>query len=261
MDGPRTPVQAPSSFQRVAPDYSFQKVALAIREAIVRGELKPGDRLPPQRELQEVFGVSKVTVIGALRHLEADGVIAIQVGRHGGAIVLDSRHQSLNRALGLLLDMEQVNLSEVKELRDSVEVQIARLAAQRATPEQVTHLDQVLARLEELASAGRLSVQTSYIMLDMEFHSTLAEASGNRLLSAWMQVLRHHMLQHPSSITAQQQAELNRSLRQLVDDGIRQAQPDAAAHAMSLHLIDSYRHAQRPGATVAPGETSAERVS
>lgn len=243
MRAPSTPVHAPRSFQPVAPDYSFQKVATAIREAIVRGELKPGDRLPSQRELQEVFAVSKVTVIGALRHLEADGVIAIQVGRHGGAIVLDSGRQPLNRALGLLLDMEQVNLTEVKELRDSMEVQIARLAAQRATPEQVARLDDVLIRLDALARSPGVG-PASYLELDLEFHATLAEASGNRLLSAWMEVLRHHLLQHPTPVSKPQQQVLNRSLRHLLDQGVTPRLPDAAAQAMATHLIDSYRNVE-----------------
>jgi len=238
-----TPVNAPRSFQPVAPDYSFQKVAAAIREAIVRGELKPGDRLPAQRELQEVFAVSKVTVIGALRHLEADGVIAIQVGRHGGAIVLDSSRQPLNRALGLLLDMEQVNLTEVKELRDSMEVQIARLATQRATPEWIAQLGDILVRLDALAQSPGTG-PVSYLELDMEFHATLAEASGNRLLSAWMEVLRHHLLQHPTPVSKHQQQVLNRSLRLLFDQGVKAGLPDEAAQAMTTHLIDSYRNVE-----------------
>jgi DNA-binding FadR family transcriptional regulator len=237
------PTRAPRSFQPVAPDYSFQKVANAIRQAIVRGELKPGDRLPAQRELQEVFAVSKVTVIGALRHLEADGVIAIQVGRHGGAIVLESSRQPLNRALGLLLDMEQVNLGEVQELRDSMEVQIARLAAQRATSEQVARLGDLLARLDALAEAPGEGSPT-YLELDMEFHAALAAASGNRLLSAWMEVLRDHLLRHPTPVTKQQQRVLNRSLRLLLDEGIRAKAPDQAAQAMTTHLVDSYRNVE-----------------
>jgi GntR family transcriptional repressor for pyruvate dehydrogenase complex len=256
MTGNSAAVAAPHSFRRVVPDYSFQKVAGAIREAIVQRELKPGDRLPAQRELQAVFGVSKVTVIGALRQLEADGVIATQVGRHGGAIVLDPSRQPLTRALGFLLDMEQVNLTEVKELRDSVEVQTARLAAQRATPEQIAQLNSVLCRLDTLAAAPAGAPEpASYLELDLEFHAILAEASGNRLLSAWMQVLRHHLLQHPTAVSPPKQRVLNRSLQALLV-AITAGSPDAAAQAMAVHLVDSYRNVdiQRQGAAQrAPG--------
>lgn len=251
MTGNSAAVAAPRSFRRVVPDYSFQKVAGAIREAIVRGELKPGDRLPAQRELQAVFGVSKVTVIGALRQLEADGVIATQVGRHGGAIVLDPSRQPLTRALGFLLDMEQVDLTEVKELRDSVEVQTARLAAQRATPEQRAQLRGVLTRLDTLAAAPDGAAESaSYLELDLEFHAILAEASGNRLLNAWMQVLRHHLLQHPTPVSPPKQRVLNRSLHAL-HAAVGAGSPDAAAQAMAVHLVDSYRdvETQRQGPT------------
>ncbi len=236
------------NYQHFDPLTAFKKVALAIREAVVRGELQTGDRLPSQRELQEVFGVSKVTVIGALRHLEADGVIAIQVDRHGGAIVLDSARQSLQRALGLLLDMEHVNLTEVKELRDSLEVQIARLAAQRAQPAQIAKLDSVVRRLDSVAQGAALPGPISYLVLDMESHATLAEASGNRLLSAWMEVLRYHLLQNPSPVNAERQVELNQSLHQLLDGGIRPGNPEVAGQAMARHLIDSYRVTMQQGA-------------
>jgi len=232
----------PRSFQRIAPDYSFQKVAAAIRAAIVRGELRPGDRLPAQRELQEVFGVSKVTILGALRILETDGLIEVQVGRNGGAVVVDGANHSLNRAIGLLLDMEQVNLAEVAELRDTVELQIARLAARRASPEQVVRLEDLLARLEANSQeTAPVPDGEPYVVHDLRFHSALADASGNRLLSACMQVLYHHLVRHPVPVTPWQRVELNRSLRALLDQGIKAGRPAVAAEAMATHLADSYR--------------------
>jgi GntR family transcriptional repressor for pyruvate dehydrogenase complex len=230
------------SFGQVAPDYSFQKVATAIREAIARGELTPGDRLPPQRTLQAVFGVSKVTLLEALRVLEADGLLRVQVGRNGGAVVLDAGRHSLTRALGLLVDMDQVNVEEVRELRTTVETQAARLAARRATPEQIERLEALMVRLETLErTTGAAPDYALFGALDLEFHTTLAEVCGNRLLHACMDVLYHHVIGRVVPMPLHELARLNRSLRRLLDQGVKGRAPHLAARAMERHLADSYR--------------------
>ena len=228
------------SFARITPDYSFQKVAQAIRQAIARGELKPGDRLPSQRTLQSMFGVSKVTILGALRNLEADGLIRIQVGRNGGAVVLDPTRHSLSRAIDFLLNMERVDLDDVAELRDAIELQSARLAAQRATAEHVTALADLIGRLEAHARSADAD-PAAYLALDLEFHTTLADASGNGLLSACMEVLYHHLIQQPAPLTGAQQAILNAPLRRLLEQGVKAGDAPAAAAAMAAHLADSRR--------------------
>jgi len=242
MDRHEEAERAGPAFGRVTPDYSFQKVAAAVRNAFTRGELKPGDRLPPQRELQDVFGVSKVTILEALRVLEADGLVEVQVGRNGGAIVLDPARHSLARAIGLLLAMDQITLAEIAELRVSVELQIARLVAQRVTPTGIELLETLLNRLEALAASSPQPVaSTLYSALDLEFHTALADASGNRLLSACMQVLYHHAMWRAVVVPPEVQADLNRSLRTLVDEGLKTGNSDLAVQAMSTHLTDSFR--------------------
>lgn len=242
VDRHEEPERAGPSFDRVSPDYSFQKVAAAVRQAITRGELKAGDRLPPQRELQDVFGVSKVTILEALRVLEADGLVQVQVGRTGGAVILEPGRHSLARAIGLLLAMDQITLAEVAEVRVSVELQIARLVAQRLTPEHLVLLESLLGRLEALAAVPAEPADgTLYSALDLEFHTALADACGNRLLSACMQVLYHHVMRRAVAVSATTQAELNRSLRTLVEDGLKRRQPDAAVDAMRTHLAESFR--------------------
>jgi GntR family transcriptional repressor for pyruvate dehydrogenase complex len=239
-------------FQPVSPDYPFQKVAAAIRGAVARGELAPGDRQPTQRALQQAFGVSKFTVVEALRVLEADGLVRVEVGRAGGAVVLDPSRHSLSRSIGLLLDMDQVNLEEVRELRATVETRVARLAARRARPAHVAHLEALLGRLEALEAAaadergdrGRPAPEPDaarFGALDLEFHTALAEASGNRLLHACMDVLYHHAIRFVAPVDLAEIAHLNRSLRRLLDRGIKAGSPEAAARAMEQHLKDSYR--------------------
>src|SRR5262245_41541207 len=129
-------------------DRSFQKVAAAIRSAVSQGALQPGDALPSQRRLQQIYGVSKVTILEALRLLETEGLVRVRLGRTGGAVVLEPGRHSLARAIGLLVEMDRVDQGEVWELRRTVEVEAARLAAVRATPEHLARLDALLRALE-----------------------------------------------------------------------------------------------------------------
>jgi GntR family transcriptional repressor for pyruvate dehydrogenase complex len=237
-----TSSNAAPSFAPVTADYSFQKVAAAIRQAIARRELTPGDRLPPQRELQDQFGVGKSTITGALRVLEADGVIRTQVGRNGGAIVLDPGSRALARGIDLLVHLDQVNLDEVRELRVAVEVLAARLAAERATADHVARLDDLVSRLEELdRRPAQEPVREPSGQLDLEFHLALADASGNRLVRACMDVLYAHVIRNTVPVQRPDQVRLTRSLRHLVDRGLKRRAPGAAERAIKAHLEDSFQ--------------------
>jgi GntR family transcriptional repressor for pyruvate dehydrogenase complex len=242
-----------ATFEPIAADYRFQKVAAALRQAVTRGELAPGDRLPPQRELQKQFGVSKPTIVGALRVLEADGLIRTQVGRNGGAVVLDPGASALARGLELLVDMERVGLDEVRELREVVEVQTARRACVRATAGQVAHLEELVTRLEALQQAPQVEpTLEQHGLLDLEFHLGLAGASGNRLLRACMDVLYAHLVRTPVRVARADQLRLDRSLRRLLEEGIKARSPDAAERAITQHLADSYEILSRGPPTRRP---------
>jgi GntR family transcriptional repressor for pyruvate dehydrogenase complex len=233
---------ADDSVQRATPDRSFQKVAAAIRSAVSQGALQPGDALPSQRRLQQIYGVSKVTILEALRLLETEGLVRVRLGRTGGAVVLEPGRHSLARAIGLLVEMDRVDQGEVWELRRTVEVEAARLAAVRATPEHLARLDALLRALEARSDGPDAPPDDgTYAALDLELHTAVAGAAGNRLLQALMDVLYHNVLQQRVIVAAEHQAPLNATLRALLDDGLRARDPVAAAQAMAAHLDASYR--------------------
>ncbi len=249
-------------FQRVTADHRFHKVAAAIREAVARGTLQPGDQLPPQRELQRAFGVSRVTILEALRLLEADGLIEVQAGRNGGAVVLDASRHSLSRAVSLLLDTHHVDVAEVRELRTAIEVLAARLAAERATPQQIGFMEDLLRRLDARArhpepvrsSLVDTATEDSYLALDLEFHTAVAAASQNRLLSALMEVFYHQLVGQAVPVAPTMQARLNASLHDVLERGIKAREPEAAAAAMAAHLAESFAVIQAAARPQAAGK-------
>lgn len=141
----------------------------AIREAILRGRFKPGDRLIEGR-LAEMFGVSRNPVREALKSLDSEGIVTISPRR--GAVVSElSEHEA----------------AEVIELRAALEGLSARLAARRLEPDAAASLEAVLAEGEAAAADGDAE---SLVRLNEVFHSELARAGHNRLLSEFMRTLR-----------------------------------------------------------------------
>src|SRR6188472_328553 len=119
-------------FNRVVPGRASEMIVDQIRLLIRDGSLKPGDRLPSERELGERFGVSRVTVREALRGLEANGLVTIRVGARGGAFVTAPTSALVGEGISDLLTFSVIEPGDVTEARQVFEVGIVPLVCQRA---------------------------------------------------------------------------------------------------------------------------------
>src|SRR5215210_7858931 len=142
---------------------------------VISGGLRPGERLPPERELVGRLGVSRTVVREALNLLEARGLISIEHGR--GAVVSGGSTHAVRDTLGLLLRVRPKALWELLEIREILEVEIAGLAAERAEREDVREMRGQLDRMETLIDAPE-----GYVDADVEFHALLARSTGNEVL-------------------------------------------------------------------------------
>lgn len=151
-----------------------------IMESINNGELKPSDKLPPERELSTAFGVSRTVVRDALKTLVGLGVVTI---RHGmGAYINEvSEAEDVSR-LSALLQISQGTLEELYQVRELIESQAVIWCTQNAGPEDIEDLEKIVKKGKELdnASESRLAV------LDAEFHLKIVEAGGNKVLKRLM---------------------------------------------------------------------------
>src|SRR5579884_2872621 len=130
------PIFAPVTVARAS-----SAIADQIRTAIVTGRLKAGDRLSPERELAEQFGVSRVTVRDALRSLEAMGLIEVKVGARGGAFVTAPTGRQVAQTMSDMIMLSATTPEEIVEARLLVELGTVTLAAQRATAEDMYALE------------------------------------------------------------------------------------------------------------------------
>jgi GntR family transcriptional repressor for pyruvate dehydrogenase complex len=161
-------------FKAVSLNRVSQAIVEQIRLLLRQGRLKPGDRLPSERELCEHFGVSRVTVREALRVLEAGGLIEIRVGARGGAFVTSPTSQRLGEGLADLLNLSPLTAPEVTEARQVFELGIVPLVVERATDEDIAALRDMV-RLHQVA----LEHGDYAMSMSADFHARVAACTHN----------------------------------------------------------------------------------
>ena len=167
------PLFTPAKTQRAS-----EAIYNQIYPMIVSGELKPGDRLPPERELAEMFQRSRPVVREALRMLQQDGLLVTSVGSTGGAVIRGISLKSVEDPLKNLVAMGAINLEELLEYRHINDRGCARLAA-------IHHTEEDAEALRETLEGALANVDSlfSFQEYDVAFHSALAKASHNTLAS------------------------------------------------------------------------------
>jgi len=150
-----------------------------LREAIVTGKVKPSDQLPPERELVKYFKASRIAVREALKSLEAAGLIAIKPG--SGVFVAEAGSKTMSDSLYSILRMRNTSSNEMTEARLIFEPHVARLAAERITEEELEGLKRNVERTE-----AALDSDSPVVGENLEFHTLLAEATHNTVISLTM---------------------------------------------------------------------------
>lgn len=166
-----------------------ERIAAQIEEMMASEALKPGDRLPPEREMAELVGVSRPTLREAVRILQARGRLVV---KHGlGVYVAES---TTKQALGVALSHPEINVNELFAMREVLEVPAARWAAERITDEQLAELSVVLDELDTAFDRDGDDFQ-SLARLDASFHLAIAQAAGNRFLRQTTDVLNNLLIE------------------------------------------------------------------
>lgn len=162
-------------YHEVKRDRLYVDILDQIQDFIVRQQLKPGDKLPPERQLINEFGVSRTVVREAIRALEERGLVEVKHG--SGVYVAEPSMDSVTDSLALHLRVSGSSLMPLLEVREILEVEIAGLAAERATDEDLEQMEKTLRRGTEL-----LDSPGEYVEEDLRFHELLTKATHNEVL-------------------------------------------------------------------------------
>ena len=163
-------------FKKAKQSRVFQDVVEQIQDAILSGKLKPGTKLPAERELKDMFNTSRGTLREALRVLEQKGLIEIKLGVAGGAIVKRIDADPIMESLALLIRSGAVSLAHLAEFTIKIEGSLMELATDRATPED-------LDTLESLCAQARTHYENedweNFLKTDEAMHSFIGTMSRN----------------------------------------------------------------------------------
>jgi GntR family transcriptional regulator, transcriptional repressor for pyruvate dehydrogenase complex len=162
------------------PSRAFDTICQTIRDLLANGSLKPGDKLPAERQLAEQFGVGRSALREALRTLEATGVLTLKKGAHGGAFIREGDPSRVTQVIQDLLHLGSISLENLTEARIVIQESIIRLACERATPADLAALDMCIDREEQLTIERKFSERLN---VSMEFYELLAAAAHNPVLS------------------------------------------------------------------------------
>ena len=160
-------------FREITPVRLYESVIEQIMNLIKNNELKPGDKLPPERELAEKFSISRGSLREAFRVLESKGLIKSKPG--GGRFIREIKKDAFIDTKNVILNLEKSSILELLEAREIFEVKIVKFAAERATAEEVKVIEEAFSRVsEEVRTEDEKKIES-----DTEFHLAIAGASHN----------------------------------------------------------------------------------
>lgn len=191
----------------------FQEIVEQVEGAILQGDLGPGDTLPPEMQLKDMFQTSRSTVREALRVLEAKGLVEIRQGVAGGAVVKSIEMDCLADSLLLFMRSNHVTFDVVSDFREAVEGAASALAAQRATQGDLDNLADILERSRAVLEADA-SDWDSHYKLDEQLHVAIAEIAGP-LFSAVLRALHFNILDADDRFAPKDPAQLRRNYETL----------------------------------------------
>ena len=228
----------------------YQDIVGQIQEFIREGILRPGDRLPPERDLAERLQVSRSSLREAIRALELQGLVVSRPG--AGTFISTESLDTLVSIIASSLSQASDVLSDIFEVRHLLEPQIAGLAADRATPEDIQRMVEALGEQERQMADGETGVEG-----DTAFHFALAQATQNwallKVVSTISDVLhrsRDQSLQTPG------RPQRSFTSHEHILDMIRRRDVEGARSAMEYHISEVepahfYAGDSRAGATPA----------
>lgn len=220
----------PALFAAVAREPRLSdKVAEMMLETILSNRLKVGDRLPSERELGEQFGVSRTVVREAVRALVAKGVIEVRSGSGLRVAAVDA--DSVRESMSLFLRGGDIDFEKVHEVRSLLEVHLAGLAAERATPEDVARLAEIHAQMVSESADVESAARD-----DLEFHRRIALATHNVLFLVLMDSIGSALIDIRRLNLGSGSTPMTLSQHQAILDAIGAADPATARVAMAAHL-------------------------
>jgi len=236
-DAPQDAARRPR-FGRVRHQRAFEQICDQIRREVGAGTLAPGDRLPPERELAEEFGVSRTAVREALRTLEMAGIIYCQQGIGGGSFIKDTNSNAVTQAVQDAVLLGQIPSSDITNARILVTELAIREACKHATEADFLALERDIDLTGQLTREGNFSRRFTYIT---EFYRILGRATHNAVLVILVDSLSEIVRRRMEKASPVPRSDVIEVRRRVVAS-LRRRDAEAATREMTAHFrrLDKY---------------------
>ena len=226
-------MQILNNFSQIEIESPVDKIIRQIRDLITSGQLKPGDRLPPERKLSEKLGVGRTHLRDALKKLEFYGIL--KTHPQSGTVVAGMGLPALE---GLITDMLGLRGNDFKSLVESrviLETNIAQLAAENRTEKDLHEIETAL-----IAHRDRLKSDEHAVEEDLLFHLKIAEASKNSVLNSLMLIITPDIMQYfkKHNVCGEGRAELAVKQHEKILEHIKNQDPIKVGESIKEHLRD-----------------------
>ena len=210
----------------------YEEIVSKVKNMIEDGRLHPGDQLPAERELSETFKVSRSSLREALRALESQGLLESRQGN--GTFVARQPIENIVNPLAAVILAEKDGQMELFEMRRLVEPNIAFLAAERATSEEIAELEEILGVQAERVARGETGTD-----FDKRFHDTLVKATKNSILIKIMNTVMDSLAESRDKyLQVEGRPEKSLLRHSEILDTIKAGDKKRAAKIMREHLVD-----------------------
>ncbi len=200
-----------------------------MKQMIVDGEWKPGSRIPSENELRQMFGVSRISIRGALQKLLAYGIIET---RHGdGTYVKEPSGDIYMNSLIPMLVLRETDMDKVLEFRKIIEVESARIAAERVSDEEAGHLKAILEKMRQ-----HKDDYLKYSEDDLDFHFEIAKITKNPLIVKVNLILKDILISYMQTIVASLGYTGGLYYHEKLLEAIEGRNPDLAKKYMEEHI-------------------------
>lgn len=216
-------------FEIVRRNRIYEEIARQI-EKMITEKMKVGDRLPPERQLADMFGVSRSSIRDAIRTLELSGLVEARQGL--GTVVREHSSDAIFNPLTNVLVQKRKLVGELLDVRKMIEPPLASRAAAHATPDEVVEMESILRRQEQKMRAGELAVDE-----DADFHYAIALAADNSVVLKVLDVLMD-LLRETRERSLQVEGRPERSMagHWEILAAIQRKDPAGAEAAMRRHI-------------------------
>lgn len=220
-------------FNEIVIETPVDKIIKQIRTLITSGQLKPGDKLPSERKLSDKLGVSRSHVREALQKLDFYGIL--KTLPQSGTVVAGIGITALEGLISDVLKIENNDFASLVETRILLEIESAKLAAERRTEDDIANIQHALNAYEAQVNDGGKAVEE-----DLMFHLKIAEASKNSVLNSLMLIITPDIIKNFQVYNVCEGGRLFRSLgeHKIILQHIIDQKPDEAATMMKVHLQD-----------------------